>query len=1015
MAVRRMLDRQRLTELMAMRWTRRVVTVVAGPGFGKSVLLAQSASENRLAPHGTQITLECGGQDRWPHHFLQRLADAIGCEVESSTISPEWITAELARRWPMGVCLVLDDVHHLTDTAEGERVLSRLVTGAPSSVHFVLAGRRPVRGLSRLKAAGEVVPICERDLALTDSECRALAEAHGADAEVVGASGGWPAVAAIAATYGVSGATDYVWEAVLDRLDRWQRRVVATAALIGPCDPALLRAAVGEAPTDPVEVMDAVPLVRSADDGSFHVHDLWQPVVAGVLDESAVGEAIGRAASFLTGCRSFDRAFRLCAAHRRWEQVNDILDACCAGGYADVRPHVLEGWLDLLPDDQLDRPSGVLLQGLASRARDPFGVKTSDLLERAAACHRSSGDVTGEVAATNELAFVLRNQGRCDEVAALVMRVAELHAAGHRQAAGSTALFRSVLAEASGDARGIITELDALPPRALSPEWQAIAEFRRATAALTLGDEAEMVQAATRCAALAGETSTMRHVVALTAWYAGDPQPALADCDSIIADAASTPVDGLALGAFATMILATAGRADEAVEQLRRAERSAVGGAIAPLMRGYLIGIRALLAAAQGDDAEARAVLLRALGDEPLDGPIGWMMATRWLPLAYVLVPDARPLIDGRQAGDVHLRRIAVARAVAAAGEGVPLRAEDLEGVGPGIVATTVPLRWAMTLCARLASSGDDRGREIVEGLFELFGEPARDALRRRTDSGDKAIVKGARALLAEITLAPKRNVRLDVLGPSELYVGDEPAGPDWNRERVRSLLLLLVVNGASRRDQIIDALWPDLDLDAADRNLRVTLTYLQRLLEPERQRGEAPFFVRQRGSMLAIAGSPHLVVDVDEFRSLTERAAEADRRGAHTMALDLYLRATRLSRGPCLADVVYEEWAQTHCRELDERFVRAAVRAGELHLAEGDTLAARLLARRALAVDAWSESAHRVLVAAALADDDRCGAARALAECDNRLAELGVSASAETEMLRRRLRTPSLVVAVSA
>ena len=242
-------------------------------------------------------------------------------------------------------------------------------------------------------------------------------------------------------------------------------------------------------------------------------------------------------------------------------------------------------------------------------------------------------------------------------------------------------------------------------------------------------------------------------------------------------------------------------------------------------------------------------------------------------------------------------------------------------------------------------------------------------------------------------------------------------AGADWNRERVRSLLLFLVLNGASRREQIVDALWPDLDLDAADRNLRVTLTYLQRLLEPDRQRGEAPFFVRQGGNALSVAGAPHLAVDVDMFRSLADLGADADRRGSSAEALDLLTRAVELWRGQCLADVVYEEWAQPHCRELDERFVGVAVRAAELHLASGRTLPARQLARRALAVDGWSEAAHRVLVAAALAEGDHSSAARALADCDGRLTELGVEPSDETEMLRRRLRTrePLLAVAASA
>ena len=37
-------------EVVGQRWARRAVTVVAGPGFGKSELLAQAVAENRLAP-----------------------------------------------------------------------------------------------------------------------------------------------------------------------------------------------------------------------------------------------------------------------------------------------------------------------------------------------------------------------------------------------------------------------------------------------------------------------------------------------------------------------------------------------------------------------------------------------------------------------------------------------------------------------------------------------------------------------------------------------------------------------------------------------------------------------------------------------------------------------------------------------------------------------------------------------------------------------------------------------------
>jgi DNA-binding SARP family transcriptional activator len=87
---------------------------------------------------------------------------------------------------------------------------------------------------------------------------------------------------------------------------------------------------------------------------------------------------------------------------------------------------------------------------------------------------------------------------------------------------------------------------------------------------------------------------------------------------------------------------------------------------------------------------------------------------------------------------------------------------------------------------------------------------------------------------------------------------------------------------------------------------------------------------------------------------------------------------------------------------------VRAAVRAAELHLAAGNTWRARRLAQRALDEDGWSESAHRVLIGAALADGDHGGTLHALDACEAMLDDLGVEVAPETAILRERIRSSS-------
>jgi DNA-binding SARP family transcriptional activator len=247
--------------------------------------------------------------------------------------------------------------------------------------------------------------------------------------------------------------------------------------------------------------------------------------------------------------------------------------------------------------------------------------------------------------------------------------------------------------------------------------------------------------------------------------------------------------------------------------------------------------------------------------------------------------------------------------------------------------------------------------------------------------------------------------LRLGVLGPTTLHrAGRAVDHPHWRRERVRALPLVLMARGGGTREALAGSLWPDLDTSAALRNLRVTLSYLLAVLEPERIEGAPSFFVRVEGSTLRLATEGWLEVDAWRFEDLLDRAAEAERHGEPSVALDLRRRALRLYRGPYLADAGYEEWALPHRDRLTARFVAAAVRAGELTLAGGDPDEALRLAARGLESEPWSEGALRLSVAAHLARGDRAAAHRAMETCLAQLDDLGVRPTEDTEIVLRAI-----------
>ena len=465
--------RRRLLELMAERWSRRVVCIVGGPGFGKSVLLAQAAEENRLDRRGTDVFVACGEADGSPASFLRRLGDALehtGGSNGSTPIGPEAFLAEVARRWPGGVCVVIDDVHHLVATPDGARLVRRLVDGAPPSVHFALAGRTGASGLGGLRANDEVLDIGEDELRLCSTEREELARRWNTCPAALASTGGWPAMAAVAASCGLDRARDYQRDVLHQHLDDRHRRLLSVAAAVGPSDVTLLRSALGDATLgeDEVDRLARLPLVARRD-GALIVHGAWNDVVDGALGATDRRDAVARAAAVLIDRREYDRARQLCADHGLWDDAGRVLRACCARGHADVRSDVLVRWLDELPPDRWDHIDGLLLRGLVGRLRDPFSPRTAAVLEQAVERHRAEGDVVGEVAAINELAFVLRNQGRGGEVMGLVVRAAELHAAGHRGVEGLLAMARSVCAELAGDTRGIVDALDAAAGRGPQP------------------------------------------------------------------------------------------------------------------------------------------------------------------------------------------------------------------------------------------------------------------------------------------------------------------------------------------------------------------------------------------------------------------------------------------------------------------------------------------------------------------------------------------------------------------
>ena len=193
------------------------------------------------------------------------------------------------------------------------------------------------------------------------------------------------------------------------------------------------------------------------------------------------------------------------------------------------------------------------------------------------------------------------------------------------------------------------------------------------------------------------------------------------------------------------------------------------------------------------------------------------------------------PLWAVEPLGAAHRPGLALAEALEAARNGDlgPVRALTWPEVG--IVRAHLPVRWI----AELAAAATAARNPPPDDLLEALGPAGPAALRAIASSGGTGrVATAARSLAQSLPAVPPYRLRIGVLGPLRLWrdgVGVEH--PELRRQRVRELLCYLVVHRRARREAVGEELWPDV----ADpgRNLRVTLNYLQTVLQPERARDQ--------------------------------------------------------------------------------------------------------------------------------------------------------------------------------
>ena len=173
------------------------------------------------------------------------------------------------------------------------------------------------------------------------------------------------------------------------------------------------------------------------------------------------------------------------------------------------------------------------------------------------------------------------------------------------------------------------------------------------------------------------------------------------------------------------------------------------------------------------------------------------------------------------------------------------------------------------------------------------------------------------------------------VLGPLGVQRGENALELGGAKQRALLALLLLNANQVVSTDKLIDDLWGESPPPTALSALQVHVSQLRRLLEPNRDKSSSHALVVTRAPGYVIQLAPDQL-DLHRFERLAGEgiAALADRRPA--VAAGALKNALQLWRGPALADLAFEQFAQVPATRLEEMRLAALEKRIEADLACG-------------------------------------------------------------------------------
>jgi predicted ATPase/DNA-binding SARP family transcriptional activator len=209
------------------------------------------------------------------------------------------------------------------------------------------------------------------------------------------------------------------------------------------------------------------------------------------------------------------------------------------------------------------------------------------------------------------------------------------------------------------------------------------------------------------------------------------------------------------------------------------------------------------------------------------------------------------------------------------------------------------------------------------------------------------------------INATPKQpeTLQIHLLGDFCICIGEKSLEANhWKLRKAKTLIKLLALAPHHRlhREELMDSLWPEADLQAATDSLHQTLHNLRSNLKP--YCSNPRHYIQVENEMVSLCPDTPLWIDMEAFEAAAQEATRSRDPESYQVALALYT-------GDLLPEDLYEDWAINRREELRKEYIHLSFELGKLFESREEFPHAIETFRKILASDPLQEEAHTSLM----------------------------------------------------